>query len=678
MLPSQTAPRLADSRGVTGVSFDVFDTCVVRRVGVQSDLFRVLGETLAKKAGIVFNEEFSQQFVESRCEAARRALRRASREEATLQEIWQQLGKLYGREIIAGVDGPALELETETACLAPIEETRERIARERAAGRKILFISDTHHPGPFIENWLRSHGFAAENDPIYVSAEEGRTKRSGTLFRHVLEKEGLQPAELLHIGSDPVSDGQVPDKLGIRTELFTRSRLDAVERLLLEKRPPAGQLWISTSAELKCQRLAQSEVAAAKSAPENFVAQFLGPFCCAFGHWVLNKAAADGVGRLYFASRDARLLWPVCQILARARNLPIDLRYLMVSRQALRLPVISQLTPVDVQWVRESGAPATLSRLLGNFELQYEYGAGEWLRLRPDWHREAALKTPLDWALFWRFLNSPKIRARILEVTAERRRNAKDYLVSQGMMDPVPAGFVDLGWFLGCQYGLNLLRTQMGSSALAKGYYLGLRRSCLGPAEVGPTAAVFYEAPEDSIASRHQAWLRRSYLLEQIVGIADHPSVRGYGSNGAVEFVAESAPPDPNLFRSVEKALLDYAASFGDCWRAMAQDESHLPHFLGTLLRRFFDAPSSASVETLQAISFSFEQGTPDSERLIAPYSWRDAVKACLPSPAARRSRVPRHWPEASLQATPQAIRQILQWSRLHSPQSKNPKLSTP
>ena len=364
-------PRRSEKRGITATSFDVFDTCAVRRVGAPSDLFRVIGELLANRVGIVCDEVFAQEFVEARCEAERRAHRQSNREEATLQEIWHQLGVLFGPEKLQGIDGPALELEAENLSLCPIEPTRERIARERALGRQILFISDTHHPGSFLEHWLRTNGFASEKDRVYVSAEAGRTKRSGTLFHHVLEQERLQPAELLHIGNDPIADLQVPDRLGIRTELFTRSRLESLERLLLEKRPLRGQLWISTSAELKCRRLAQAGSNVAKSAHQTFVEQFLGPFCCTFGHWVLNKAAADGVERLYFASRDARLLWPVCQILARSRNLSVDLRYLMVSRQALRLPLVSQLTPAEVPWVRESRAPATLSRLLGNFELQY-------------------------------------------------------------------------------------------------------------------------------------------------------------------------------------------------------------------------------------------------------------------------------------------------------------------
>lgn len=650
------------------MSFDVFDTCIVRRVGAPSELFHEVGQALARKAGIAFTEAFARQFVEWRAEAARRAHRRASREEPTLQEIWHQFGELFGRERLLDIDGPALELETENTWLHPIQQTRERVAQERAAGRRILFISDTYHPGSFVEDWLRNHGFAAAGDPVYVSAEAGRTKRSGTLFRHVLEREGLKPGELLHIGNDPVADLQVPERLGIQTELFTPSRLASIERLLLEKRPPDDRLWIRASAELKCRRLTQPGAKAAESATRTFVEQFLGPFCCAFSHWVLNKAAADGVKRLYFASRDARLLWPVCQLLARARNLPGDMRYLMVSRQALRLPLVTRLTPVDVPWVRESGAPATLARLLGNFELPYEEGASEWRRFRPEWKSDAALSTPLDWALFWRFLNTPKIQGRILAIAAERRRNARDYLAAQGMGDPVSTGYVDLGWFLGCQRGLNALRAELGRVEGLKGYYLGLKRSRLGPAEAGRATAVFYESPDDTIAPPHQAWLRRCYLLEQIVGLADHPSVKGYAGQGGVEFVGESTRDDLLLFKDVEIALLDYAAAFGDCWQAIAQDDSQLALFLGTLLRRFFDEPSSAAVETLRGISFSFEQGLPDSERLIAPFTWREAIKACGPFATEQPLRTSRLWPEASMRATPKSIRQLMQWARPAAP----------
>jgi len=655
--------RHIEERGIRAISFDVFDTCAVRRVGPPSELFRAVAQALAKSLHVEFSDAYAEAFVESRCEAERRAHRHATREQVTLEEIWLELTSLLGQEELKGINGPALELAEETLSLCPIACTRERIAEERAQGMQIIFISDTYHPGSFIEQWLRNNRFSSEADRVYVSAEAGRTKRTGTLFRHVLERERLSPAELLHVGNDPLADVEAPARLGIRTELFTRSRLESIERLLLKERPLKGQLWIRTSAELKRRRLARPRGNAAASAQEKFVEQFLGPFCCAFGHWVLNRAQADGAERLFFASRDARLLWPVCQSLARSRNLAVDQRYLMVSRQALRLPLISELRPTAMPWLRESRAPATLSRLLGNFELKYAEYADEWRRFRPDWKEDAALATSLEWALFWRFLNLPKIKDRILETAGARRSAAKEYLQAQGVFDPQKAAYVDLGWFLGCQRGINALRAEMGAPDRMRGYYLGLKRSRLGPAEAGPAMALFYESPDDTMAPPHQAWLRRCYLLEQIVGIADHASVHSYGNQRMVQFVSEPDPANLSRFQKIETALLDYTAAFGEGWKAMAEDESQLPAFLATLLRDFFDHPTPAAVETLREISFSFEQGAADSERLIASYSWPEALKACLSRASARRIKASRVWPEACLQATPESIRHVLRYT---------------
>lgn len=668
MPSAQPHVRARPAGAVTHVSFDVFGTCAIRQVGAPSDLFRLTGQLLAERLGQPFTAEFSQDFVEWRTEAERRARRVALREEVTLAEIWQHLGALIGPERLHGLDGPALELEAERSTLRPIAPTRERIAAERAHGRRIIFISDSPLPADFLASWLRSHDFATGQDAVYVSSEVGQTKRSGLLFRHVLREEDVRPAALLHIGDDAIADGEMPRRLGIRTEPFSASYPRGVERLLLAERPPGDHVWTATAADLACARLAQPPRLAPPDAPDKLVERFLGPFLCAFGHWVLRRAAADGVARLYFASRDARLLWTACQVLARAQSPVPDLRYLLVSRHAVRVPCIVQVSPTELRWLRENLTAATLPHLLHRVELRYEACAAEWQRCAPGWRPDAVLQSPLQWATFWKFLTSPRISAAILANAATRRRHAEAYFAAQGLFEPVPSGFVDLGWFLSCQRGLHRILRRDTAPYPLRGYYLGLKRFRLGPDEAGPAASIFRESPEDTPVPRHLAWLGRHYLLEQIVGFADHPSVKAYGPDGTVEYVSPATSVDPAHFRKIEKAVADYAEQSGACWEAVARDDRQLELFLGTLLNRLLENPSPSSVEALRQISFCVDQGRPDSDRLVEPYTWPDALRAWLPgkpAPRTARGADSRWWPEASAVATPPAIRQVRYWGNL-------------
>ena len=52
------------------------------------------------------------------------------------------------------------------------------------------------------EEILQNCGYDLADVPIYVSSEYGKTKRSGNLFRTVLEHEEVEASKILHIGDN--------------------------------------------------------------------------------------------------------------------------------------------------------------------------------------------------------------------------------------------------------------------------------------------------------------------------------------------------------------------------------------------------------------------------------------------------------------------------------------------
>ena len=57
---------------------------------------------------------------------------------------------------------------------------------------------------------------------MYVSSEYALTKRSGNLFKKVLELESVSPNEALHIGDNLISDYLMPKKCGMKSFLYRR------------------------------------------------------------------------------------------------------------------------------------------------------------------------------------------------------------------------------------------------------------------------------------------------------------------------------------------------------------------------------------------------------------------------------------------------------------------------
>jgi FMN phosphatase YigB (HAD superfamily) len=645
-------------------SFDVFDTCLVRAVAAPSEVFRQLGRAVAHHLRTEAPEEFARQFIEWRTEAERRARTRSLREEITLAEIWQELVPLAGPAVPAGIDGPTWELDAEFSVLRGIASTRDRVAAERARGRRILFISDTYLPAGFLRRCLAVHRFAVPGDVLYASSETGLTKRTGNLFRHVIATEHLDPAGLHHLGDDAHSDVAVPRQLGINAALFSDARPGRIEDLLLTQPFQPSTRWIDAAGALRLARLTTPpEPSGASVTAGALVQEFLGPLLCVLGQWTLARAAHDRVGRLYFAARDARLLWSVCQRLSAAGASPVDCRYLQVSRQAVLLPSATEISPDGMPWLRRVFEIASLPRLLAKLELAPEHFLPLWQHEFPGWRAEDTLATRAHWDAFWALLQRPELTERIRQTIQTRRASAMAYFERIGLLDPVAAGFVDLGWFLTCQAALNQLCAGHRRDHPVHGYFLALLRGRLGPAEAGPATAVFYqEAPDRPVPLQHR-WISRNHLLEHVAGIADHGSVRTYSADGQPVFAPPPRAAQIEWFHAVESAVLRYTEQSGAAWAPIGQDPALAADFLSSLLDEFFANPSPLTVRGLGHLEIGSDQNQLDTGALALPFTWTETLGAWLPhrlarslGPSVTRGRC---WPEASAVATPRGRRII-------------------
>ncbi|HSS95706.1 MAG TPA: hypothetical protein VLK33_01680, partial [Terriglobales bacterium] len=73
-------------------SFDVFDTVLLRRVAVPSDVFRMMGARISREIHSPIQYRFVEDFLSARLHAEKLALRHT--EECTLEQIWGHLHEL--------------------------------------------------------------------------------------------------------------------------------------------------------------------------------------------------------------------------------------------------------------------------------------------------------------------------------------------------------------------------------------------------------------------------------------------------------------------------------------------------------------------------------------------------------------------------------------------------------
>lgn len=639
-------------------SFDVFDTCLIRRLAAPSDIFYEVAQKISVKLGLFLIHPQIEDFVAARINAERFARQKSIHEDTSLEEIWQNLSSSMGWRYDESLK--LCELETEDEWLAPVSSIREQAQAARKQGHRIVFVSDMYLPKDFIEQQLIKYGIARAGDGLYVSSDVGKTKVSGNLFKYMLEKEGVHPTMVWHTGDNQYSDYAVPRKLGMHANLFSATQLTKSEISIMQSshdlRATTRIAGAMRAFRLCCEPKDKKNI-------NELTSQFVAPFVMGFATWVLKQAREDGIKRLYFLSRDCQLICKVARELSPQFG-GIDCRYLYVSRQALFLPSAGAISPEEMPWMERSFEKPTLDRLLAKLELEYQNVEKSFDVLTGGKRGKYQLKSSLDWKFFWNALNEEPTKTRVIDVITMRREAARCYFKSMGMFDEVPWAVVDLGWHLVCQQSLWKLLRQADWEGQIFGYYMELNQRRLTCNEAGNAKALFYQnAPDHPCVPTTP--ISNPTLLEHVVGCSDHPTVHHYEKvegrpqscfakrvdQISLEF-CEGIHGEALKFVSQNKNLADRLSDTAICRKAME-----------SLVTSFIRFPTKEIVSSLRELSAASDQNNLDTVPIIRPLNTGDALLPLLPRrepfTGLRKNREP-IWLEGAMAATPFSIKHLL------------------
>ena len=645
-------------------SFDVFDTCLTRRVGVPTALFYDVAQRAFARLGIVLTQSLMEDFVAARIAAEQTARQKARREDIKLEEIWRILLCSMGWKM--DITMALCELEAEEASLVPIASMRKMVQACRRENCRIVFVSDMYLPAEFIWSQLRKHGFAENGDGLYVSGDIGKIKATGNLFKHVLYKENVSAAKVRHTGDNKHSDYDIPHQLGIRAELFKDAHLSEVEHRLLQTSPdlPAASRLVGAIRSFRLEHEDGDEPVS------ELTSQFIAPVVMGFALWVLKRAQANNVKRLYFLSRDCQLTWKVaCELAPLFDN--IDCRYLYVSRQALYLPSATEISPEGMPWMRRSFEEPVLKSLLAKIELRFEDVQAIFKELVGDENENYRLRSELDWKQFWCGLNQEPIKERLNELIVSRREMARQYFESQGLFDTESWAVVDLGWYLTGQQALWKILRMFGWKKAIQGIYLALRQGRVGCDGAGISEALFYQLSSDFPADKAEENIfSRQTLLEHIVGCADHPTVHHYEINGGQPRPAFATPVNEVALMLCHK-LHDQVLAFATYNEALAKDFKNarmVRESIASISAFFFQHPTKKTAMSLNGLYMGCDQNGLDSQRVVRPLTIREIFRMVLPhwvSLTQLPKASPYFWSEGSLAITPRStirIARMIQW----------------
>lgn len=176
------------------ISFDVFDTLLLRKVERPEDVFYMVQEKLEYPNFKNIRKTAEQKSREKRYEKYKDY-------EVTFKEIWEEVSRLTG---ISAEAGMCAEWQSElTLCYANpyflkvVQELKKR-------GKTIVICSDMYLGSDHIKELLTSIGYP-EFDCYYVSSDLRVSKHDGQLFARIKEDFG-DSKSYIHIGDNVFSD----------------------------------------------------------------------------------------------------------------------------------------------------------------------------------------------------------------------------------------------------------------------------------------------------------------------------------------------------------------------------------------------------------------------------------------------------------------------------------------
>lgn len=184
------------------VSFDLFDTLIMRQVLFPADVFELMDDRL-RQHGIII-EDFPVRRMASEKELSRE---RAPR----LTEIYSHMKNTYH---IVGIDPEqmaVLEWEIDCGLVIPRKDVCEMLSVLAARGKRVYIVSDSYYNNRQIVGIMKKCGITQYTD-VFVSCEYG-TGKTQMLFQKYMED--VKAERYLHIGDDETADVEYAEKKGI-------------------------------------------------------------------------------------------------------------------------------------------------------------------------------------------------------------------------------------------------------------------------------------------------------------------------------------------------------------------------------------------------------------------------------------------------------------------------------
>lgn len=297
------------------ISFDIFDTLLLRNVYQPDDIFRILEKEVKKYYDI---EDFYNIRVSSELEARNNVQNR----ECNYDEIYNIIENKVGKK---AVKIKTRELELEEQFITANSFMKKIFDYAIQKKKKVLCISDMYLEQKQISKLLKKAGYPAV--PIFVSNEYRQNKGNQGLFRIAQEKMKLGQSNWLHIGDNIYSDYQQPIKFGINAYHYKNVR----EQSIYKKQPSSISEGIIRAIQNNTVYCGEKLDYWAK-----FGILYASPVYFGFTNWLYKMT--EKKDNLFFLARDGYVIKQVYDKLKEKFHNDIYTNYIYSSRITYQIP----------------------------------------------------------------------------------------------------------------------------------------------------------------------------------------------------------------------------------------------------------------------------------------------------------------------------------------------------
>ena len=307
------------------ISFDIFDTLLLRKTLYPQDVFEIV-ERKAKKRGYPA-EDFKNQRITA-----------GQEDYSDIYSIYKNLADHYQWDEETADRILNLELKIERSVIDKRQEMVELLEYALSEGKRVILTSDMYLPKQIMQPLLYEKGIR-NYEALFISCDCKKSKETG-LYEEIISIADKH-ARILHIGDDPIADGDACEAYGIRSVIIPSALSLSVEqgwdKSIRAAKTLAERCLVGMTISLLFSNPFQNPTLRKCSLGERlyrFAVGTVGPLIMGHTSWLVHKIRTGNYEGVMFFSRDGYLPMKVYQLLEKDRNLPRSIYYYANRRSA--------------------------------------------------------------------------------------------------------------------------------------------------------------------------------------------------------------------------------------------------------------------------------------------------------------------------------------------------------